>query len=126
MKKKTEQLAEKESGTYSFAFKKQVIDEIENGLISMNRATHKYHLHRSTLQRWFDKFGNFEKRMYHMGTKTPKQEIIALKRKVKVLEQEKEILQIAMDILKEDFGVEIEKKYLPESQKRIKTSKGKQ
>jgi len=100
---------------YSYVFKKQVIEEIENGFISMNQASKKYHLCRSTVQRWFDKMGNFEKRLKVMGGKSARQEIVLLKRQLKVLEQSNELLHYALDMVEEECGVDIRKKYLPES-----------
>ena len=55
---------------YSYAFRKQVIEEIENGFTSMYQASIKYRLNRSTVQRWFDKMGSFEKRLKAMGGKS--------------------------------------------------------
>ena len=110
---------------YSYPFKKQVIEEVENGLISMNQASKKYGVYRSTIQRWFDKMGNFEKRLRAMGGKSPKQEIAALRRRIKVLEQEKEILDFALDMVDKEAGVDMRKKYLPESLQHLNKKKGK-
>ena len=46
---------------YSYSFKKQVIEEIESGQISMNAAALKYKVSRSAITKWFDKMGNFDK-----------------------------------------------------------------
>jgi transposase len=124
MKRKTNQSEETGNSTYSFSFKKQVIEEIQNGLITQNRACSKYGLHRSTVQRWFQKMGNFETKMLHMKKMTPKEEIHVLKRMIKTLEQEKEILNLAIDIIEEDSGIDVRKKYLPESLQRIGKKKG--
>ncbi len=50
---------------YSYSFKKQVIEEIENGQISMNAAAKKYGASRSTIKKWFDKMGNFKEITQH-------------------------------------------------------------
>ena len=125
MKKKETQAEERGYLGYSYVFKKQVIEEIENGFISMNQASKKYNLSRSTIQRWFDKMGNFEKRLKAMGGKSARQEIVLLKRQLKVLEQDNEILHFALDMVKEECGVDLKKKYLPESLDSTKKSKGK-
>jgi transposase-like protein len=123
---KNKQAEEKVILHYSYGFKKQVIEEIENGLISMNQAAKKYKVYRSTIQRWFQKMGNFEKRLRAMGGKSPRQEISALRRKIKELEQEKEILDFAIDMLQEESGVDIRKKFLPESLQNTLKRKGKE
>jgi transposase-like protein len=125
MATKKEQAEEPVILHYSYGFKKQVIEEIENGLISMNQAAKKYHVYRSTIQRWFAKMGNFEKRLRTMGGKSPRQEISALRRKIKQLEQEKEILDFALDMVQEECGVDMRKKFLPESLQTTLKKRGK-
>jgi transposase-like protein len=115
MKEKKRQAEEYGYLGYSYAFKKQVIEEIENGQISMNQSSIKYHIGRSTIQRWFDKMGNFEKRLKAMGGRSAKQEIQLLRRQLKVLEQQNDILNFALDMVEEESGVDMRKKYLPES-----------
>lgn len=110
---------------YSYAFRKQVIEEIENGFTSMNQASIKYRLNRSTVQRWFDKMGNFEKRLKAMGGKSARQEIVLLKRQLKVMEQNNEILHFALDMVEEECGVDLRKKYLPESLNSTRKGKAK-
>ena len=58
--------------------------------------------------------GNFEKRLKAMGGKSARQEIVLLKRQLKVLEQDNEILHFALDMVKEECGVDLRKKYLPD------------
>lgn len=124
MKEKKKQAEEKGFLGYSYAFRKQVIEEIENGFISMNQASLKYHISRSTIQRWFDKMGNFDKRLKAMGGKSARQEIVLLKRQLKVLEQSNEILNFALDMVEEECGVDIRKKYLPESLESTRKRRG--
>ena len=81
----------------------------------MNQSSIKYHIGRSTIQRWFDKMGNFEKRLKAMGGRLAKQEIQLLRRQLKVLEQQNDILNFALDMVEEESGVDMRKKYLPES-----------
>lgn len=100
---------------YSYSFKKQVIEEIENGQISMNAASKKYEVSRSTLKKWFDKMGNFDKKLRNMQGRSPGQKIKELEARIKRLEQEKEYLSFAIDMISEETGTDMLKKYLPES-----------
>jgi transposase-like protein len=108
---------------YSFAFKKQVIEEIENGQISMNQASKKYNVSRSSLQTWFNKLGNLDKRIKALNGMSPREKIRDMNARIKRLEQEKEILSFAIDMISEEVGTDMLKKYLPESQKVIKKRK---
>jgi transposase-like protein len=108
---------------YSYSFKKQVIEEIENGQISMNSASRKYEVSRSTLKRWFDKIGNFDKKLRSMQGKSPGEKIREMKSRIDRLEQEKEILSFAIEMISEEVGTDMLKKYLPESQESIRKRK---
>ena len=48
---------------FSHGFKLGIINEVENGLVSVNQASIKYGIARSTIQRWMKKMGNFDKRL---------------------------------------------------------------
>jgi len=109
---------------YSYSFKKQVIEEIENGQISMNAAALKYEVSRSTIKKWFDKMGNFDKKLRSMKGKSPGEKIREMKARIDRLEQEKEILSFAIDMISEETGTDMLKKYLPESQKTLRKRKG--
>jgi transposase-like protein len=123
MEEKKQQAEESGYLGYSYGFKKQVIEEIENGFISMNQAAKKYRINRSTIQHWFDKMGNFDKRLKVMGGKSARQEIMILKHQLKVLQESNEILNVALDMVEEECGVDMRKKYLPGSQDIIKKRK---
>jgi transposase-like protein len=110
---------------YSYSFKKQVIEEIENGQISMNAASIKYEVSRSTLKKWFDKMGNFDKKLRSMKGRSLGQKIKEMKARIDRLEQEKEILSFAIDMISEETGTDMLKKYLPESQKNFRKRKKK-
>lgn len=105
---------------YSYVFKKQVIEEVENGQISMNQAAKKYDISRSTIQKWFTKMGNLEKRIKGLQGMSPRQKLRDMSARIKRLEQEKEILSFAMDMISEEVGTDMLKKYLPESQEVIR------
>ena len=110
---------------YSYSFKKQVIEEIENGQISMNAASKKYEVSRSTLKRWFDKMGNFDKKLRSMKGRSPVQKMKEMEARIKRLEQEKEILSFAIDMISEETGADMLKKYLPESHTSLNKKKKK-
>jgi transposase-like protein len=110
---------------YSYSFKKQVLEAIENGQISMNAAALKYEVSRSILKRWFDKMGNFDKKLRSMKGKSPGEKIREMKARIDRLEQEKEILSFAIDMISEETGTDMLKKYLPESQENFRKRKKK-
>lgn len=100
---------------YSYAYKLEVIESIENGKLSQNQASKYYGVHRKTISGWLQKYGNFEKKLKEMGGKSPKQNIADLRAKLRVSEGENEVLKAVMSIIEEEYGEEVLKKYLPES-----------
>ena len=100
---------------YSLAFKLQVIEEIEKGLLSYKQAQRKYGIQgRSTVLVWLRKHGRLDwKSKLPMKDKSPpKKRITDLEAKIKRLEEEKEILNRAIDIADDMLGTDIRKKYL--------------
>jgi transposase len=100
---------------YSLAFKLQIIEEIEKGLLSYKQAQKKYGIQgRSTVLVWLRKHGRLDwKSKLPMKDKAPpKKRITDLEAKIKRLEQEKEILNRAIDIADDMLGTDIRKKYL--------------
>jgi transposase-like protein len=102
---------------YSWGLKISIIEEIENGQISINQASKKYDIGRSTIQKWMNKFGNLDKKLREMGGKSPKQEIEELKKKLARMEMERNILESAIEIVEEEYGFDVKKKFLTPSQK---------
>lgn len=100
---------------YSYSFKLEVLEAIENGYLSQNQASRKYGVHRKTISGWMKKYGNLEKKLHEMGGKSPKQEIVELKAKLRVSQDENKVLKTIMSIIKEEYGEEVVKKYIPES-----------
>jgi len=100
---------------YSYAYKMEVVESIENGKLSQNQASKYYGVHRKTISGWLQKYGNFEKKLREMGGKSPKQNIADLRAKLRVSEGENEVLKAVMGIIEEEYGEEVLKKYLPES-----------
>lgn len=100
---------------YSYAYKMEVIESIENGKLSQNQASKYFGVHRKTISGWLQKYGNFEKKLREMGGKSPKQNIADLRAKLRVSEGENEVLKAVMSIIEEEYGEEVLKKYLSES-----------
>lgn len=100
---------------YSYAYKMEVIESIENGKLSQNQASKYYGVHRKTISGWLQKYGNFEKKLKEMRGKSPKQNIADLRAKLRVAEGENEVLKAVMGIIEEEYGEDMLKKYLPES-----------
>lgn len=101
---------------YSLAFKLQLVDEVEKGLLTYKQAQKKYGIQgRSTVLVWLRKHGNLDwkSKQPMKGKKPPKSQINDLQRKIKRLEAEKEILNRAIDIADETLNTNIRKKYLP-------------
>ena len=101
---------------YSLAFKMQVVDEVEKGHATYKQAQVKYGIQgRSTVLTWLRKHGTLDwKSKLPMKKKAPPRTYISqLEAKIKRLEDEKDILNKAIDIADELFETDIRKKYLP-------------
>lgn len=104
---------------YSLAFKLAVVDQVEKGLLTYKQAQARYGIQgRSTVLVWLRKHGQLDwKNKRPMKEKQPpRSRIHELEARIKRLEQEKLILNRAIDIADEQFGTNIRKKYLPLSQ----------
>ena len=95
----------------SFDFKLSVIDEINNGRISVNYAAKKYNISRSTIQYWMEKLSNYESKGKHMNKD---QKIKKLKERIEALEFIKDFQQDVIVEFEKVTGKELSKKYLPE------------
>lgn len=108
---------------YSLAFKLQLVDEIEKGLLSYKQAQTKYGIQgRSTVLVWLRKHGrlDWKSKLPMKSKQPPRKRISDLEAKIKRLEKEKEILNRAIDIADDMLGANIRKKYLPLSQEAFK------
>ena len=108
---------------YSLAFKLALVDQVEKGQLTYKQAQKKYGIQgRVTVLVWLRKHGSLDwKSKKPMKDKQPpKKKINDLEAKIKRLEQEKMILNRAIDIADEQFGTNIRKKYLPLSQAAFK------
>ena len=121
---------------YSLSFKLQVVQEIEQGLLTRTQALDKYGIQaRSTLRTWLKKYGNFDYD-FHVNqsmSKTPEQRILELEQQVKLLEKQKAraeflaeradkkviLFDMMIDVAEEEFNIPIRKKHVPELSKNI-------
>ena len=100
---------------YSLAFKLQIIEDVEKGLLSYKQAQKKYGIQgRTTVLKWLRKHGrlDWQSKLPMKDQAPPKKRITDLEAKIKRLEQEKEILNRAIDIADDMLGTDIRKKYL--------------
>lgn len=112
MNKPKKQPCRKRNGKQvSFDFKLSVIDEINNGRISVNYASKKHNLSRSTIQYWMKKLSNYESKNKLVNKE---QENKKLKERIEALEFIKEFQQDMIVEFEKITGEELSKKYLPE------------
>src|SRR5688572_9205902 len=114
-----ERYLRKSQKDYSLAFKLEVVDQVEKGQLTYKQAQKDYGIQgRVTVLVWLRKHGSLDwKSKTPMKDKPPPQKKISdLEARIKRLEQEKMILNRAIDIADEQFGTNIRKKYLPLSQ----------
>jgi len=95
----------------SFEFKTFVIDQINNGQISLNFAAKKYNISRSTLEYWRKKLSNYSSKNKAMSKE---QEIKKLRERVEELEFVKDFQQDLIANFEIVTGEELSKKFLPE------------
>jgi len=95
----------------SFEFKIFVIEQINNGQISLNFASKKYNISRSTLDYWRKKLSNYTSKTKSMSLE---QEIKKLQERNEELEFIKEFQQDLIVEFEKVTGRELSKKFLPE------------
>jgi len=99
---------------YSLAFKLEIVNSVEKGELTYKQAQLRYGIQgRSTVLVWLRKHGRLDWRESEaMKKDTPNKKIRELEKKLKRLEQEKEVLNRAIDIADSQFNTDIRKKYL--------------
>lgn len=108
-------VAKRTQKDYTLAFKLQVVDEVEKGDLSQHAAVRKYGIQaRSTILTWLRKHGrlNWYQNSPMPKKSAPNKKIKELEKKLRRLEAEKEILNMAIDIADETLHTDIRKKYL--------------
>jgi transposase-like protein len=96
----------------SFDHKLSVIDEINNGRISINHAAKVYGFSRSTIAYWRDKLSSFEQ---NIKAVSKNEEIKKLKERIEDLEFIKDFQQDIIADFENITGEHLSKKYLPEA-----------
>lgn len=109
---KKEYCRKKEYQKVGFDLKLSVIDQINNGQISINYASKKYGISRSSINYWMKKLGSYEQTLKAMSKKD---EIKKLKERIEELEFIKEFQQDVIADFETITGEELSKKYLPEA-----------
>lgn len=94
----------------SFEFKIFVIDQVNNGQISLNYASKKYDISRSTIGYWRSKLSNYSAKTNNMSLQ---EENKKLKEKIDDLEIVKEMQQYIIAEFEKVTGKELSKKFLP-------------
>jgi len=97
---------------FSFDLKLSVIDQINNGQISVNHASKKYNISRSSINYWLKKLSNFEQNNKAMSKND---EIKKLKERIEELEFVKDFQQTIIADFENITGEHLSKKYLPEA-----------
>jgi transposase-like protein len=125
------------------SFKLQVVQEIEQGSLSIHQACRMYGIQaRSTVLEWLRKFGNFdwENQTPSNMPKSPEQKIMELEAKVKLLEKQKAFLEqqafvadkkaiifdMMINIAEKEYQIDIRKNSSPEQSTILKNNKNKQ
>lgn len=95
----------------SFEYKLSVIQQINNGQISLNYASKKYDISKSTIEYWMKKLTNYEQTNKSISKDD---EIRMLKNKIEDLEGIKAFQQEVIIEFESVTGEELSKKYLPD------------
>ena len=96
----------------SFHRKLSIIDQIHNGLISVNHASEVYNISRSSITYWMKKLSSFTQKKKGMSLK---EESKKLKERIEALEFIKDLQQNIIVDFEKVTGEELSKKYLPEA-----------
>ena len=96
----------------SFDLKLSVIDQINNGQISINHASKIYGISRSTITYWNNKLRSFEQ---NSKTMSKNDEIKKLRERIEELEFIKDFQQDIIADFENVTGEILSKKYLPET-----------
>jgi transposase len=91
----------------------EVVEAYQSGQMSQRQITRKYGIGRPIIMAWTNKYGNIEVNYYKMREKTPQQEIVELKVALRASNAENKTLKYIMEIIQEEYGEEVVKKYLP-------------
>lgn len=116
---------------YTMSFKLQIVQEIEQGNLSITQARKQYGIQsHGTVLNWLRKFGNFdwENQTPSNMPKSPEQKIMELEAQVKLLEKQKAFLEkqayvadkkailfdMMIDLAEKEYRIDIRKNSAPE------------
>ncbi len=121
MKEKKESCRKKSYEKVTYEHKLFVIDQIRNGQISINYASKKYDISRSSISYWLKKYSTFEQKKKSMSKQD---EIKKLKERIEELVFVKEFQQEIIAEMELLTGSNLSKKSLPKAlAKEIETKK---
>tara|TARA_R110002020_G_scaffold79969_9_gene199831 strand:- start:408 stop:788 length:381 start_codon:yes stop_codon:yes gene_type:complete len=112
MKENKPPCPKKEYQKVSFELKLTIIDQIQNGRISINHAAQSYNVSRSSIDYWLKKYSTLEQKKRGMSKKD---EIKKLREKIEELEFIKEFQRDYIANLENLSGLDLAKKHLPEA-----------
>lgn len=115
MKKEKNNCPKKAYQKIGFELKLTIIDEIQNGRISVNYASKKYNISRSSITYWLNKHSTIEQMKKGMSKQD---EIKKLKERIEELEFIKEFQQDVILDFERSTGLDYAKKSLPETLKK--------
>lgn len=95
-----------------FDLKLIIIDQIQNGQISINHASEKYEISRASIYYWLKKYSTLEQKKLGMSKKD---EIKKLKERIEELEFVKDFQQDIIADMELITGVDMAKKSLPKT-----------
>tara|TARA_R110002033_G_scaffold151513_1_gene188169 strand:+ start:138 stop:518 length:381 start_codon:yes stop_codon:yes gene_type:complete len=104
--------SKKEYQKISFELKLMIIDQIQNGQVSVNYAAKSYNVSRSSIDYWLKKYSTLEQKKRGMSKQD---EIKKLKDKIEELEFIKEFQRDYIANLENLSGLDLAKKHLPEA-----------
>ena len=104
---------------YSHGFKLAIIERIENGQLSIRQAAKEYDVSSSGIRKWIKKYGNLDRKLRNMQGKSPKQKIAELEKKLREAVKKVMIWETAMEIIEDEFQVDVKKKYLTRYQRHV-------
>ncbi|ABI70327.1 transposase [Shewanella frigidimarina NCIMB 400] len=106
---------------YTLGFKLAVVSQVEKGELTYKQAQDHYGIQgRSTVLTWLRKHGRLdwsqpiEHSPMSKSTETPAQKIKRLEKQVSNLEMKNMIYGDMVELLKNEYGIDLEKKYLAE------------
>ena len=112
MKEQNQDCRKKPYQKVGFELKLFVIDQIQNGQISINYASKKHNISRSSITYWMRKYSTMSQNKTGMSKQN---EIKELKQKIEELEFVKEFQQDIIADLENITGLDIAKKSLPKT-----------